>query len=525
MLSFIKSRWVLLSVIALFIVFKIHHLYYPYFWDESWPYASAVAYMYEHGISLIPGSVDPELSRGHPLFFHAAAALWGKLFGMSHLSMHSFALGISILFLVTIYEAALNLFNKRVAVMSLLLVCTQVLFIVQSGFLLLEMLVALLALLSLYHYIKGNYLQTGVYLSMLFYTKESGLIMGFVLGIDALVGLRRLTDTTWKKHVPRLLAIGIPCILMGIFFLLQKQINGWYILPLYTQLVEHKWDNFWHVFSKNAMESMYVSDYRFWYFFIAAGLTVYASIVKKMYGAITIVVPILLIYLLTGDQGPHNYADSLIHFIGLLISFAVFTWFISRPALFPSLLQRRFLILTMSFTVCFIIFSSMNFFTYRYLLATIIPGLMVVAIITDKMAEKTQPVMFYISLAAMLGVSAYAYIHDDGNGDTDRSAFMNMELQQSAVDYLEERKLYNEPIGTGSFLQRVHLTDKATGFLRGTTAFKKVDWNIDYATYIIVDNIEPDYRYDQIKNRPGYKLAFRKAKGLGWIEIYERIEK
>ncbi len=520
MLSFLKSRWVLLVVITLFTIFKIHHLYYPYFWDESWPYASAVAYMFNHGISLIPGAVDPDLSRGHPLFFHAAAALWGKIFGMSHVSMHSFALLISVLFLVTIYEAGLKIFNKRVAIMSLLLVVTQVLFIVQSAFLLLEMLVALLALLSLYHYIKGNYFQTGLYLSMLFLTKESGLIMGFVLGIDALLSLRTFTRATWKDHAARVISIEVPCILMGTFFLLQKHINGWYVLPLYSQLVEHSWSNFWHVFSKVASGCMYVSDYRYWYFLIAAAITVYAAITKKMYGLLTILIPVALVYLMTGEQGPRGRWDSFFHFIGLIVSLVLLTWSISRPALFPLLVQRKFIVLTMAFITCFVIFSSMNFFTYRYLLATVIPGLMLVAVITDKMAEQTKPVLFFVAFGLMMTASAYAYIHDDGNGDTDRSAFYNMELQQSSVDYLEQHNLYDAVIGAGSYLQRIHLTDPATGFLRGNKTFKNVDWEINHPDYMIVDNIEPDYRYGQIKNRPGYSLVFRKTKGQGWIEIY-----
>ncbi len=224
--TFMKNRWVLLVVLIIFTVYKIHHLSYPYYWDESWPYAPAVADMYKHGISLLPGAVNPELSRGHPLLFHAMAASWGKLFGMSHVSMHSFGLLISLLFLVVIYECMLRLFSFRAAIMSLLLVCTQVLFIVQSSYLLLEMLVALLAFVSIYAYINKQYLLTAISLSALFYTKESGLILGFVLGMDALIEFRNSNKTTWLSDARRILSIGIPCSLMLLFFLLQKHING-----------------------------------------------------------------------------------------------------------------------------------------------------------------------------------------------------------------------------------------------------------------------------------------------------------
>lgn len=511
-------------VLIAFTAFKIHHLYYPYYWDESWPYATAVADMYKHGISLLPGAVDPNLSRGHPLFFHAAAATWGKIFGMSHFSMHSFALLISLLFLMAIYEAGLKLFNIRVAVLSLLLVTTQVLFIVQSGMLLLEMLVALLAFVSLYSYVRGHYFLTGLFLFMLFYTKESGLIMGFVLGIDTLVRLAKANKQTFKEHIPRLLAIGIPCMLMGAFFLLQKKINGWYILPLYSDLVEHNWNNFWYVFRRNVNGCMFVSDYRFWYYFIAGALTLYAAITRKLWGLATMVLPILLVYFMVGEKGPKEYGESIAHFVALLLSMGVFTWFMARPSLFPATQQRRFIALTMAFIVCFLIFSAFNFFTYRYLLATIIPGLMLIAVITDKVAERTQSAVYYIAFAGMMFVSGYAYIYDEGRGDTDRSAFSNMELQQGAVDFLAQQHAQNKSIAASSFLHRMHLTDVATGFIRDGKPFNNVHWEIDDKTdYILVDNIELDPRDNEIKNRRDFRLAYRREKGLGWVEVYQRV--
>ena len=154
MAGFFKNRWFLFLVLTVFIICKIPHLYYPYYWDESWPYAVAVKDMYKHGISLMPSAVDPELSRGHPLFFHAVAATWMNVFGSSPLAMHSFALTISILFLISIYEAGLKLFNQRVAMISLVLIAAQVVFFVQSSFVLFEVLIAFLSFLSLYFYVR-----------------------------------------------------------------------------------------------------------------------------------------------------------------------------------------------------------------------------------------------------------------------------------------------------------------------------------------------------------------------------------
>ena len=39
-------------------------------WDEIWVYAPALTEMAEIGPTLLPGVLDAELSRGHPLLFH-----------------------------------------------------------------------------------------------------------------------------------------------------------------------------------------------------------------------------------------------------------------------------------------------------------------------------------------------------------------------------------------------------------------------------------------------------------------------
>jgi hypothetical protein len=522
-MQLLKDRWVLILTLIAFTAFKIHHLYYPYFWDESWPYAAGVADMYKHGISLVPGAVDPFISRGHPLLFHAAAATWGKLFGMSHVSMHSFALLISLLFLTAIYEGMLKLFNVRVAILSLLLVVSQTIFMVQSSMLLLEVLVAFLAFLSLYHYVRGNYLQTGIYLSMLFLTKESGLIMGFVLGVDALINLRTFSKQTIKEHLARLLSIGIPCIVMGTFFLLQKKINGWYILPLYSDLVEHKWDNFWHVFRNAVNTAMFTKDYRYWYYFIAAILAIYAAVAKKLWWLLAILPPMVLTYYMIGDQGPKQYNDSLVHFLALVVSYALMAFGLSRRSVFSNWPQRHFIILAISFIICFLIFSASNFFTDRYLLATMIPGMTLIAIVVDKATAGTQQWLYFVATAGVLYVSGYSYIHDEGNGDTDRAAFSGMELQQSAVDYLISRNAQNLPVAAASFMHREHLTDPTTGFIDSVNIFHNVKWEItDSTRFVVMDNIEPEKRDEDIRKSPDFKLVLKKDKGLGWLEIYER---
>jgi len=231
MVEFIKSRWVLIVVLVLFILFKIPHLLLPFFWDESWPYVPAIKQMYLNGVSLLPGAINVDLSRGHPLFFHALGAIWMHIFGTSNFSLHSFALFISLLLLVTVFEAGYRIFNHRVAAISLLLVATHVSFFAGSAFVLLEILVALLAFLSIYLYVKEQFLLATLALTALFLTKESGLIAGFVIGMDALIALFN-TKTALKTRILKLMPVTIACIVIAAFFILH--VHGIdYLFPLH----------------------------------------------------------------------------------------------------------------------------------------------------------------------------------------------------------------------------------------------------------------------------------------------------
>ena len=158
MKGFLKNRWFLLLVLLVFVLLKIQHLHYPYYWDESWPYASAIRAMHDAGPGLSPSAIDPELSRGHPLFFHFIAACWMKVFGASLVSMHSFALFVALLCLVALYEVSLRLYGPIAAATAITFVASREAFFVHSSSVLPEVLVGLLALLSLWFYARNKYL-------------------------------------------------------------------------------------------------------------------------------------------------------------------------------------------------------------------------------------------------------------------------------------------------------------------------------------------------------------------------------
>src|SRR5579863_8345635 len=106
MLSRLKNTYqfyILLILVLVFIIIKFCTLNTPFFWDEGWVYGPAIREMAKNGISLMPDALSDTYSRGHPLLFFVAGAIWVKLFGSTLFTMHLYALTIAICFIFTLY--------------------------------------------------------------------------------------------------------------------------------------------------------------------------------------------------------------------------------------------------------------------------------------------------------------------------------------------------------------------------------------------------------------------------------------
>ncbi|GAA4468043.1 hypothetical protein GCM10023093_24910 [Nemorincola caseinilytica] len=509
-------------MLCVFVALKIPHLSHPYYWDESWPYATAIKALHDHGISLMPNAIDPEISRGHPLFFHALGAAWMKVFGPSHVSMHSFALVISLLFLWLVYEAGLRLFNMRVAVMALVLVASQELFFVQSSMVLLEMLVALLGFAAMYYYVRARYVLASLCLAMLFYTKESGLIVGFVLGIDALTGLWRGREHR-KDTIARILCVGIPTVLAGVFFLLNKLLHGWYIFPFYASIMERRWDVLWYRFHIGCVSDELYTSYKYIYYLLLAILATITAIRYRKWRYLSILLLVVLVFYMVNDMRTGRLMPSVPFFIVFSASWGFVVWQYAHRSVFAQMQQRRMLVLTGGLVFCFMLYSTFNYYTYRYMLLSIIPMLFIAAALFDHFAGMLHRSVYYLCFV-VFGITSYvAYSTNEGFGDDDLGAYDGMDVQQHVVDVLEKGGYYDSNVGTASFVSRQHLLDPATGYLGGQRTFRTVRWDIDERTDIAVfTNIEPDGRREVIMKDPAYELMDRYEKGRVWSEIYRR---
>jgi 4-amino-4-deoxy-L-arabinose transferase-like glycosyltransferase len=523
MIGFLKTRWVLLAGICVFVLLKLPHLSYPYYWDESWPYASAIRAMHDHGISLLPGAVDSDLSRGHPLFFHALAAGWMKVFGAGHVAMHSFALVISVLFLICIYEAGFRIFSQRVGVLAFVLVATQEVFFMQSSYVLLEVLVSFLCFLSLWSYAKGRYALTALFLTLLFYTKESGVVLGLVLGLDALVALfRRGGDK--KDAVRRLLTVAVPCALTAVFFLLQKELRGWYIFPFHAEVIEHSWKAIWYKVRMNCISDVFYRNQKFWYYLLLLLLAIVAAIKNRRWKYLVLLLPVVMIFYMVDDMRAGRILPPVPF---TLVFIAAWFWLLQvfgSAAVLKEVSQRRFFVLGGCFILCFLWFSAVNYYTFRYMLAVLVPALFLLAVLFDVLLNATYRVAYYVLFPVVAVVSYAAFATNGQIKDTDMGALSAMAVQEDVVGYLEQEQLYDKTISLTCFVASKHLTDYATGFLHYyDRRFSKVQWEINSNTDVVLfDNIEPDTRYEQVKNDTSFRLMHRYTNGSVWNEVYMR---
>ncbi len=364
-------------LVVVFFVFKLPYLHDPFYWDESWPYASAVQHMYMNGPSILPGSIDPELSRGHPLFFHFSAACWMCVFGRSILSLHAFALFISVLVLVFVYEITLTISDKKSAFIVTLLLASEQIFFVQSSMLLLEMLLALCGFASIYFYYFRRYIPAATTLTLLLYTKETGAV---VVGTLAIFELYRIfKNRNIKESIPGMLALAVPCILIAVFFQLQKNRLGWYVFPLYSGLMEHTWE----LYFQKVRLGLWVLFYDGWrnnlFLFFALCIFV-AGVYYKRKNYFAILAPVVALFLIISDEYSKIFPRSfLVLFAVLSILFCLYYLLKSNEQL--SVQKKKYIFLNGVFVVLFILISAMNLCLTRYYLIALIPLLFMTAML------------------------------------------------------------------------------------------------------------------------------------------------
>lgn len=462
------SLYVLIFICLLFIAAKIQHLSLPFFWDEAWPYSTGVFYMYSHGLSLLPGGVPFDISRGHPLFFHFVSALWMKIFGTSLSAIHSFPLVLSILLIICVYFFCTKFFSNEVALVACVLIMVQPVFYSQSAMLLPEILVALLTLLTFWSFLVNRKLLYVLFASLLLLTKESGIVIVITLfGWTVIEKIREHKPQIFLSTLKSAVYLFTPVAIASVFFIIQKLKTGYFFLPIYIS-----GDNIsWMVFSEK------LKNY-FAYIFIYQGRNILS--------------------------------------IGLIVAIAVILY----RKIQITAEHKRIILPAIIFSILYLVFSSLSFYSPRYMLS-IFPFLAIISSYLVYSAMEKKPVIYPALLICIAGASVFYCFNKKRVVDHSPGFADGIAVTQNAIAYCEAENMFDKKIYS-SFLVRMHLTHPEHGYLSGNKIFEVVD-NLDTSVRVcIFPSFERDETSSLIKHEGSFKLVKRFEKNYAWCDIYQR---
>lgn len=240
-----------------------HSLSNPYFWDEMGVYGKGIQYLFANGNGMLPASLPPDISRGHPLLFSAIHAVVIQIFGNNFFVSHFFALLVSSATVLSTYLLAQHFLPKVLAAGAASLLLCQNIFIAQSTLVIPEMSIALISTLALWSYFKRHYLFTILVLCIGVWVKESVIIIAAFIGLIQVIEL--IHSGIYLKKAKQLLLFTLPLIAFIGFLLIQKIQNGWYFFPYHTEIVqESAFNGFWDKLERHFTFIFYKQGRKYW---------------------------------------------------------------------------------------------------------------------------------------------------------------------------------------------------------------------------------------------------------------------
>jgi len=451
-----------------FIFFKIPHLNLPYYGDEGFAFGPAVHKMYNDGPGLLPSALPPDYSYGHPLLFHFLVSSWMHLLDNSIAGSKSFALFLAILLLVSIFYVMQKWFDKNTGLLAVTLLLLQPVFIAQSGFLLLEIMVALLGIWTIHFWFKRNFWMYALASSMLIMTKESGLFLIFALGLWQLIEffIIKTDKLTFWLFVRRFLIMAAPAYVFGIFLLMQKATWGWYLYPL-------------------RMEDMNSDPHKLnhlsWWT---------RQIIFVLHGRLYITIALL--------------AGTALYFI--------------IPGQRFTKKQWGFLVFLLMFIFIFKYISILNFISNRYFLIVITILIMLSSALIIHSLKKYTWLMGLFSGLLIFSQVMFAGIRKSP-GDDSLGAIDNIRVHHQTVKFMEDLNAFDDRVFT-HFLMRENLYRPVIGYLSGERLFTSISGNFnENVKYVIVTSLEL-WETESARQDERLRLLKRFEQHNAWAEIY-----
>lgn len=350
-MKYLNHPWIfLLLAVVITIAVKNSHLGLPYFFDETFSYVPAIQEMAKAGPGMLPGTIPLTLSKGHPLFFYFLSSMWMKFIaGDSLILMRLFPLLISLVSLAVFHRFAKRHTNLLLANIAVVLISLQPLFLAQASLVLPEILLFTLFMVCFDSYLSRSYGLYALFGSLMMLTKETGAVFIMVFGLAYLVENYRIWNT--KVFYRNLFLLCVPGLGYLIFLLLHYLKFGVFFFAEHLDYI-----------TTNSAKVLYKFNSATSTLFLAHGRNV-------VFFAAIVVLTILL------------YKKK-------------------------SIAYKRFLIISGAIIIPFLIFTILNFFTYRYVFPLMGIVLLASLAIIQQLQIKYQAVNI-IYVACILSVSAY----------------------------------------------------------------------------------------------------------------------
>lgn len=500
-----------------FIVFKWSYLNLPFYWDEAWVYAPAVKAMHQHGPSLLPDAIPPDLSRGHPLLFHALAAAWMWAFGASFTSMHLFPLLVTALLAWGLFRFAAAAGNDYLGLAAALLLLANEIVLAQSGLLLPETLLALFCVLAMRSLLLRQRLRYMLWMSCALLTKETALACLCAAVVFQLMRCREAPPTNRRDEGMFTLIAAGPVLLLALFLLIQRLELGWMLYPEHTGLMT------W-----GAKDIVYKAKRIFEAVFENQGMVVLTYAVgmaapllnSRIQWGLRLLIGLLFVTLVKVLFGRWTLPYGPIIGVCLGCLLALFILYFDRMRRTDGRIGE---VAMLSFLCCIALwsFSALNFYTDRYLLV-IIPFIAAggAAVLESTFARWHRQAATGIMLACAALVATR--IGADGRvGDSRLSYKDAIAVHMGMARLCEDLGLYDVPIH-GSFMDIDYLSTPSSGYLSSGRAFSAVTNGIGPSTrYAIADYSRHAELPDELE-AAGFHEVGRIQQGPAWSALYKR---
>lgn len=258
---------ILFLTLCCFVLLRLDSISLPYYWDEAWVYGPAVQEMASNGPSILPGAIQEDLSRGHPMLFHFTSGLFLFLFGNTVTNSHVFALLVSLGTLFVAFKISKQYMSGLYAILVIISLASFPLFIGQSVLVYPEMMLTLLALSTFYFYLKQQHIYFFIAASLLLLTKETGLLFLFSLGVwnvikSIFIDKEKIVSAAFIKNQ---LPFIYPLLPLTAFFIIQKIKFGYVFYPEHIGLIEVNLKSFEYM-TRAVFRALFEYDYKFWIF-------------------------------------------------------------------------------------------------------------------------------------------------------------------------------------------------------------------------------------------------------------------